>query len=70
MLRKVRLTKINGESIKITIDLPGNVLAPPKFLQFRNELYQYNGSGLGQETVNFYRQFENFKIVQDIDWTD
>ena len=58
----------NKEVIRVEIALPGNILNPPKFLQFRGKLYQSKGSGL---SCNFYHEAkERFAVVEcDTDYT-
>ncbi len=61
ILREVLFTCKNGEVVRVKIALQGNLLNPPKFLQFRGKLYQSKGSGL---SCNFYHEVESFAVVE------
>lgn len=55
-------------SQKVLMELPGNVLDPPKFVQFKGILYEYSGSGAGGNSgywTNFYRVVPDFFIKEE-----
>lgn len=67
-MRKILFTAADKTVIRVVMELPGNILDPPKFLQFRGKLYQYKGCG-GLET-NFFHEVESFQIVEcDVDYS-
>ena len=61
-MRKILFTAADKTVIRVVLDLPGNILNPPKFLQFRGKLYQYKGSGALE--TNFFHEVESFQIVE------
>lgn len=64
--RAILFTDANSQSRRVSAKLPGNILNPPKFLQFEEKLYKYSGSGMGGLTpVNFYREVVDFTILED-----
>tara|TARA_R110000765_G_scaffold307920_1_gene401630 strand:+ start:191 stop:457 length:267 start_codon:yes stop_codon:yes gene_type:complete len=67
-MRRIRFTAADESVIRVMIELPGNKLNPPKFLQFRGKLYQTKGCSL---SCNFYREVtDRFQIVEsDKDFT-
>lgn len=64
-MRKILFTDSEENVIRVFVELPGAILNPPKFVQFRGKLYQYKGSGMGGEiTTNFYHEVTEFMIVE------
>lgn len=57
--------------IRVFVELPGHILNPPKFVQFRGKLYEYRGSGMGGDiTTNFYHEVVDFMMLEtDKDYT-
>jgi len=59
--RKILFTAADGSVARFLVEIPGKVLNPPKFLLFRDKLYQYKGSGMGSAVpANFYHEVVDF----------
>jgi hypothetical protein len=63
--RKIRFTDNDKKSTIAHLKLPGNILAPPKFLIHNTKLYKYTGSGLGVEVTNFYRELDSYVFTKE-----
>ena len=63
MESRVLFTAAGGSVIRVKVELEGNnTLNPPKFIQFRDKLYETKGSGL---TCNFYHEVtQRFQIIE------
>ena len=65
-MRKVVFTAIDGTVNRTNLFFHGDILKPPKLLQFRGKLYHYTGSALGNGMdTNFYREVEDSFMIVD-----
>jgi hypothetical protein len=65
-MRKVVFTAIDGTVNRTNLFFHGDILKPPKLLQFRGKLYHYVGSsGYGGLDTNHYREVEDSFMIVD-----